>query len=1299
MFAARNTATSSYHPSHTSTGTSFIQPKLNIGQAGDKYEVEADRAADQIVAKSKQPETSFVAPQPTIQKQPESEVQKKETEESETEEVIQEKPVVDTISPLIQRKECGSQDQLQLKCAACGGAKEEAIQKKANNTFFSGTQTPSFFVQKKCNCQEENSIQKKEGNTKEGKEHLTKAYEHLKGNGNIESRLASSKGKGSKLDEHTRTEMESGFGADFSNVRVHTDSEAVGMSQELGAQAFTNGSDIYFNQGKYDPTSDQGKHLLAHELTHTIHQGASATNQIQKFELPGFVQDGLDVAGDLYDGAVDTVADGIYDVTEALGVTDEVLEAYEMAEDVYDAATEYLIKAKDWLLTTAGQAARALVEALGGTMDVTEEGVVITFPKTCPIEAQEIEVDTPPIQQDLMAPVFAIPVIAGIIDGVITGEIGGTLALDPQVNVQLGPFCLEGARMVINPLTGNFSVEGGVSATAAVSMATEARAGLKAGLGFMGIILLGEIPVPLDISLIAVEGGIAGLGRAIGIGKKTYEGSLGYSNGSLVMRSAEQLDLGLAADLFLGTYGQLSIAGFNFCRLYWEPYEWHDQIGAVFNNSTELVLGPNPSVTISSAAEIGEYPFEDYELILGRGGFEDSCILEDLLCWTLDKLNLFPSQKGGEWKNPKYGAGKEFTEGPKKVYTRDPKRASGAKCRGACGPDCLTCNSEEKYRYTDPETGEVWEYTNYEDCNTHEGCREHDAGFDWAAEQNWLERSPIAIVAPWHMAANIECICNYPSFNCPAWIAGLPPYDGKLYFADSVTKVTDEGAAGGDSLHDMIRAIELYFFDKDPEEHRLFIEIREGNEVFIMMESDKEDTKVLIQEELSEDNTDTTEEEEDLRTAEEIRRDLVALIEGHLKDTDEDKKETDSIRDKIVKELQALAEKLESGGIDHRKDLPLTAVTYEMKDGKAYKVTASPLTEREGNTKGSRPTSEDIPGWELVRLFDEDDVIIKKDGEAVVDKDGKVKTRRTPINWVKFHLLSQELHGPGDKWNLVPANKSDNGRYEKKMEKQLKELVDDFNILSFSIEVDKYHDGIPNEQNTTELENNNKEAYDKYNKWYKGIPLHMNLNATNEDGDQIGLTEFDFKGSIDVTVEPGVRKIVMMNVGRPTLIRYGISPNLAKIIAKMSSPSIPDLVNDFFTSTTNTRIDTVIDYLFQIKGFLESSTDDSVKVFSEKIANEAVLEDIDTKIEALRWIGAQYSGDKIYRHYVDAGHTNVNNYHKTLDKYIDTTIEGIEFKIKRPGSRNLGEALRPSNRIHLQPLQNYFILHDLGKVN
>jgi hypothetical protein len=67
--------------------------------------------------------------------------------------------------------------------------------------------------------------------------------------------------------------MEYRFGESFGDVRVHTDQAAATSAQALDANAYTSGRDIYFAQGKYAPDTDEGQHLLAHELTHTLQQG------------------------------------------------------------------------------------------------------------------------------------------------------------------------------------------------------------------------------------------------------------------------------------------------------------------------------------------------------------------------------------------------------------------------------------------------------------------------------------------------------------------------------------------------------------------------------------------------------------------------------------------------------------------------------------------------------------------------------------------------------------------------------------------------------------------------------------------------------------------------------------------------------------------------------------------------------------------------------------------------------------------------------------------------------------------
>ncbi|MEM9815408.1 MAG: DUF4157 domain-containing protein [Cyanobacteria bacterium P01_D01_bin.6] len=99
-------------------------------------------------------------------------------------------------------------------------------------------------------------------------------------NSALTSRLYQSKGSGYPLDQSTRSFMESRLGQDFSQIRIHTDDSAVQMSQGLRAKAFTYGADIYFNKGQYNPYTQAGKHLLTHELVHTLQQQPEADGAI-----------------------------------------------------------------------------------------------------------------------------------------------------------------------------------------------------------------------------------------------------------------------------------------------------------------------------------------------------------------------------------------------------------------------------------------------------------------------------------------------------------------------------------------------------------------------------------------------------------------------------------------------------------------------------------------------------------------------------------------------------------------------------------------------------------------------------------------------------------------------------------------------------------------------------------------------------------------------------------------------------------------------------------------------------------
>lgn len=161
------------------------------------------------------------------------------------------------------------------------------MRKPSNHNF-----TPSgATLQKKCAaCDQETTIQKKA--LAENITPLIQRASNSEKGGlapiHIESQINNSRGRGSIMDHGTKNFMESRFGTDFSDVKIHTGSQAIQMSRELNAQAFTIGNDIYFDEGKYSPNSDSGKHLLAHELTHTVQQSFNGIQKsIQRSFNPG----------------------------------------------------------------------------------------------------------------------------------------------------------------------------------------------------------------------------------------------------------------------------------------------------------------------------------------------------------------------------------------------------------------------------------------------------------------------------------------------------------------------------------------------------------------------------------------------------------------------------------------------------------------------------------------------------------------------------------------------------------------------------------------------------------------------------------------------------------------------------------------------------------------------------------------------------------------------------------------------------------------------------------------------------
>ncbi|MEH2362942.1 eCIS core domain-containing protein [Nostoc sp.] len=210
-----------------------IQAKLTIGEPGDKYEQEADRVASQVVQQINTPSAAQSTQRKSLQRQ------------DAAAEEIQTKPSIS----VLQRSPLPTQLQLEVK------PEDEELQAKS-------------IIQ---------------GRDARGAGEAST---------DVESTINSARGGGMPLDAGLQRSMGQAMGADFSGVKVHTDSQADHLNQSIQARAFTTGQDVFFRQGEYNPGSRGGQELLAHELTHVVQQNGGATQpaatiqcQLDKEEL------------------------------------------------------------------------------------------------------------------------------------------------------------------------------------------------------------------------------------------------------------------------------------------------------------------------------------------------------------------------------------------------------------------------------------------------------------------------------------------------------------------------------------------------------------------------------------------------------------------------------------------------------------------------------------------------------------------------------------------------------------------------------------------------------------------------------------------------------------------------------------------------------------------------------------------------------------------------------------------------------------------------------------------------------
>jgi hypothetical protein len=102
----------------------------------------------------------------------------------------------------------------------------------------------------------------------------------------VQSTIDSSRGSGATLDPAVAGRLSGSLG-DLSDVRVHTDDTSDRLNRSVSARAFATGSDVYFAKGEYNPGSESGDKLIAHELAHVVQQRGSSASGPLTVSQPG----------------------------------------------------------------------------------------------------------------------------------------------------------------------------------------------------------------------------------------------------------------------------------------------------------------------------------------------------------------------------------------------------------------------------------------------------------------------------------------------------------------------------------------------------------------------------------------------------------------------------------------------------------------------------------------------------------------------------------------------------------------------------------------------------------------------------------------------------------------------------------------------------------------------------------------------------------------------------------------------------------------------------------------------------
>ena len=281
--------------------TSLIQHKLQVGAATDRFEAEADRVADHAMRKDaatgSPPMLSSLfggASTPAQAKGQTGFSSGKKGKKDEKADKVEKAPPVQRKANAVKSKPKKEEkkpqkptNKAQRKAASTAQSAAKKEEKKPKSTPKS---SPSK-AQRKATSPKPKKDDKKPSSLKSPKTGKAQRDAQTSDGGfdvpaQTEAAINRARsGGGMPLPGTTRSFMENRIGHDFSDVKIHDNSNAHSIASDLNAKAFTIGHDIFFGQGQYRPGSDAGKRLIAHELAHTVQQkGGSQSVQSKRIQ-------------------------------------------------------------------------------------------------------------------------------------------------------------------------------------------------------------------------------------------------------------------------------------------------------------------------------------------------------------------------------------------------------------------------------------------------------------------------------------------------------------------------------------------------------------------------------------------------------------------------------------------------------------------------------------------------------------------------------------------------------------------------------------------------------------------------------------------------------------------------------------------------------------------------------------------------------------------------------------------------------------------------------------------------------